>query len=211
MGACDVGFFEHQTLPKLPFGISIVVKLSDAIVDEIESQPTFTYFHHYRSVNALIDHILLRMGLLLEQNNHQYITIGASQSIPDLGKFQGRFSHKKAAYLSGLGTVGKNGLFLHQEFGARVRLGTLFTDFNGCKSNNPMEENLCNQCNVCVKSCPAQALYGLDFDVCNPDKPMLDYMACSNYMKKHFQHIGRGAVCGICMRICPIGQRRNNT
>jgi hypothetical protein len=32
---------------------------------------------------------------------------------------------------------------------------------------------------------------------------MFDAEKCSQYMKKHFQHIGRGAVCGICMEVCP--------
>ena len=29
--------------------------------------------------------------------------------------------------------MGRNGLFLHREWGARVRLGTLFTDWAGCE------------------------------------------------------------------------------
>ncbi len=30
-------------------------------------------------------------------------------------------------------------------------------------------------------------------------------------MKKQFQHIGRGAVCGICMKVCPQYQKRLHT
>ena len=32
---------------------------------------------------------------------------------------------------------------------------------------------------------------------------MFDAQKCSEYMKRKFQHIGRGAVCGICMEVCP--------
>jgi ferredoxin len=33
----------------------------------------------------------------------------------------------------------------------------------------------------------------------------MDYRARSEHMKKAYQHIGSGAVCGICMRVCPKG------
>ena len=36
---------------------------------------------------------------------------------------------------------------------------------------------------------------------------IIDAKACSDYMKKAFQHIGRGAVCGVCMRVCPKNKR----
>ena len=60
-GACDVGFAK---LPDGPFGensyaVSFVVRLSEAVVEEINGEPTHTYFHHYRTVNAFIDRVLL--------------------------------------------------------------------------------------------------------------------------------------------------------
>ena len=36
------------------YGISIAVKLSDAIIDEITDTPTHTYFHDYRTVNTFM-------------------------------------------------------------------------------------------------------------------------------------------------------------
>ena len=53
-GVSDVGFFKADG-EKLGYGVSICVRLSEAIVDEIEDEPTHTYFNHYRSVNAFID------------------------------------------------------------------------------------------------------------------------------------------------------------
>ena len=43
------------------YGISIAVKLSDAIIDEITDAPTHTYFHHYRTVNTFIDQTLFTL------------------------------------------------------------------------------------------------------------------------------------------------------
>ena len=83
------------------YGISIAVKLSDAIIDEITDAPTHTYFHHYRTVNTFIDQTLLKLGIYLEQKGYRYITVGASQSINLNGwNYNGRYSHKKLACLA---------------------------------------------------------------------------------------------------------------
>ncbi len=202
LGASDVGFAKVDDFAGFKNAISIVVKLSDAIIDEIEQKPTHTYFNHYRTVNALIDNIMLKTGLYLEQNGYKYITVAASQSINENGnEFKGRYSHKKIACLSGLGTIGKSALFLHNKYGTRVRLGTIFTncELNG---NSTMPKSICVCCDLCVKACPALAIKNIEFDGQNPDNALLDYSACSNYMKREFASIGRGAVCGICVKIC---------
>jgi len=206
LGACDIGFFKGGE-ESLGYGISVAIRLSDAIIDEISNEPTLTYFNHYRSVNALLDHIILRIGLLLQNNGHRFITVAASQSMPNIGRFNGRFSHKKAAALSGMGQVGRNCLFIHEKYGPRVRLATILTDFDGTNVSRPKEDDAksCDGCDICVRACPAQALFGQDFDINDPDAPLMDYRACSDHMKKAYQHIGRGAVCGICMRVCPKG------
>jgi ferredoxin len=219
-GASDCGIFRANGAEAgLPFGLSVVVRLSDAIVDEIGDEPTYTYFNHYRSVNYLIDQILLRAGLLLQERGARYITVAASQSRPD-SPYEGRFSHKKAACLAGLGFVGRNGLFLHADWGARVRLGTLFTDWpdaavpselatgdvNGVSRECPSVVGVsalpalhpsCAHCRACSDSCPAGAIGVAEGAV------QFDAKRCSDWMKKQYQHIGRGAVCGICMRTCP--------
>ena len=67
-GVSDVGFsyLGNADTGELQYAISIVVKLSDAIVEEISDEPTPTYFNHYRTVNAFIDRSLLEAGLFLE-------------------------------------------------------------------------------------------------------------------------------------------------
>lgn len=205
-GVSDVGFFKADG-EKLGYGVSICVRLSEAIVDEIEDEPTHTYFNHYRSVNAFIDSMLLQAGLFLQRKGYKYITVAASQSINKDGwNYSGRYSHKKAACLAGLGSVGRNSLFLHREFGSYVRLGTLFTD---CPFDCPQSEieNICNGCDICVKACPAHAIKGVDWYPGIEREKIFDPEACSNYMKSKFQKIGRGSVCGICMKVCPVNKK----
>lgn len=203
-GACDVGF-GYDEGERLPYILSIAVKLSDAVVEEIEESPTHTYFHHYRTVNAAIDRMILLAGREIEKAGYRYIPIAASQSINN-GKdgYDGRYSHKRGAYLAGLGGIGKNNLFIHKKYGTRVRLGTLLTDYP-FETAVVLKEDLCGNCRRCIEACPAGAFSGerrnglfegVDFD---PEK-------CSKYMKKEFALIGRGAVCGICMKVCKAGR-----
>ena len=207
-GASDVGFckIDDGDFGECSYAISIVVRLSESIVDEISDEPTHTYFNHYRSVNAFIDSLLLKAGLYLQKNGYKYITVAASQSINKDGwNYKGRYSHKKAATLSGLGTIGKSSMFLHKDYGAKVRLGTVVTNCEFDVSG-VVPLDLCSGCDRCVKACPSGAITGNMWHEGCEREFMFNPEKCSSYMKNHFKHIGRGAVCGICMKVCPYGK-----
>ncbi|HOJ10442.1 MAG TPA: 4Fe-4S double cluster binding domain-containing protein [Clostridiales bacterium] len=214
VGFSDVSKMLPESLKKYPYAISFGIRLSDAIIDEIEDKPTFTYFNHYRSVNALIDQIGLRIMLFLQDNGYKAYTIAASQSIPDAPEpFSGVFPHKTGAVASGQGWIGKNGLFIHREFGPRVRLGTVLTDSSNsnlgdmeCSEGNIILKSRCSSCNRCVEACPAMALTGKEWHIGMKREEIIDARACSEYMNKNFKHIGRGSVCGICIKVCPCSK-----
>lgn len=205
-GVSDVGFsyIDNADTGELKYAVSIVVRLSDAIVDEITDEPTPTYFNHYRTVNAFIDRCLLEAGLFLQSKGYRFITVAASQSMPGT-PYNGRYSHKEAARKAGLGGIGKNSLFIHKNYGTRVRLGTLFTD---CvlQGEGELERNLCSGCDKCVKACPSGAITGKEFYPGIKREEIFSPAICSDYMKKQFHHIGRGVVCGICMKVCPYSR-----
>lgn len=205
LGVSDVGFCHTQDgAGGLCNAVSIVVRLSDAIIDEIDTKPTHTYFNHYRSVNSFIDHCLLRIGLLLQKHGYRYITVASSQSINDEGwNYRGRYSHKRIATLAGLGNMGNNCLFLHRDFGAAVRLGTVFTD---CQFENPTEfpPSPCTHCNICRDMCPSGAISGRDWSY--DRESFFNPAKCSEFMKREYKNIGRGAVCGLCIKYCPYGK-----
>lgn len=206
-GATDVGFAK-VSYDSLEYAVSIVVKLSDFVISQIHTAPTYTYFNHYKSVNALIDRLGLLCGQKIEAKGGLYFPIPASQTVNGHNTYAGEYSHKKAAVYAGLGTIGRNALFLHKQYGPAVRLGTVFTNLP-LQVGEPLCEDLCDGCNLCVRSCPAQALYGKAFSWDAPDLSLLDRKACSDYMKKQFMHIGRGSVCGICMKQCVEHFRQN--
>ena len=211
-GAVDVGFAQVEDGPGgFGWAVSAVVKLSDGVVDEIQGAPTHSYFHHYRTVNFAIDQMILQAGMLLERRGYRYLPVAASQSINLDGNspFQGRYSHKKAACLAGLGTIGRSGLFLHRQFGPRVRLGTLFTDCPFPSAPAPtLPPDRCGGCRRCLEACPAGAI--LEGPV-SAAAPRIDPASCSTHMKTAYQKIGRGAVCGVCMAVCPYGKKEAKT
>ncbi len=134
LGASFVGFSniidnEAADFPSLNYAVAIGIHLSDAIIEGITDKPTYTYFHHYRTVNSLLDQIALRGVLFLQECGYNAVAVPASQTINDKADpYCGLFSHKKAAVMAGLGRIGRNGLFIHKEYGPRVRLSTILTD-----------------------------------------------------------------------------------
>ncbi len=216
MGATFVGFAEVKgktqgSFSNLHFAVSVGLRLSDAILDEISDKPTFTYFHHYRSANTLLDQITFRGLLFIQQQGFNAVAVPASQTVNDSsGPHMGIFPHKTAAVKAGLGRIGKNGLFLHDKYGPRVRLATLLTDME-LPVAGAVQKSGCHSCSRCVDACPAMALTGKEWSEGVAREELVDAKACSDYMGTKFKHIGRGSVCGICVKVCPAYKKHGVT
>ncbi|MBE7085270.1 MAG: epoxyqueuosine reductase [Clostridiales bacterium] len=200
VGFCTLKKPPLKSSPHLTHAISIAVKLSDAVLSTIDSAPTYVYFQHYRTANALLDNIAFRITQKLESYGFSALPVAASQSQGKNNPYNGVLSHKTVAVLSGLGFVGKSGLFLTEKYGSKVRLATILTNLP-VENELPVLENGCGDCNVCVNACPAGAIFG-EIPKTNGERN-IDPEKCSKYMKEHFQDIGRGSVCGICIKVCP--------
>ncbi|MBQ8323314.1 MAG: epoxyqueuosine reductase [Clostridia bacterium] len=210
LGADIVGFCAFENAPSayaptLRHALSIGVKLSDAVLATIDNAPSFVYFQHYRTANALLDQIAFRLARRIEEYGFSALPIAASQSLGKENPYRGAVPHKTVAVKAGLGFVGKSGLFLSEKYGGKVRLATVLTDLP-VESELPLLENGCGDCTACKNACPAGAIFG--------EKPTVDGERnfdpekCSKYMKEHFQDIGRGSVCGICIKVCPKNKLR---
>ena len=207
VGFSDLGEKAPAEFPHLRYAVTIVRRLSDTVVETIDGKPTIMYFHHYRTTNTKLDLLALDAVDFIEARGYSALPIAASQSTnTDKDAYKGVYSHKTAAVLSGLGYIGKNALFINPQYGSKIRLATVLTDMR-LSAEHPVMERGCGSCEICKNACPAKAITGNDYVYGNARDTVFDARRCSEHMKT-YKDIGRGAVCGICMRVCPHNQRK---
>lgn len=220
-GACVVGIADLSLLKELQiqvipidrfkYGVSIGVPLPNVAIDMIEPEnPGMLYAHAYHVANALIDSISLRIAGWIMSNGYSALIVPASLRI-DLTRQIGHLSHKAIACASGIGWIGRNGLLINPIYGPRLRLGTVLTDMP-LQPGKPMK-NQCGECRICIDSCPSKALKYSNFEY-YPTKreEIIDLEKCSarldamkSLLSKQSQ-VYAATVCGMCIKVCPIGR-----
>ena len=95
------------------------------------------------------------------------------------------FYHMPAMYLAGLGTLGLNCSIVTPQFGPRVFVTSIITDCP-LPAGQPLAEELCTRCGLCVESCPVGAIDGEGWK---------NAFACAAY-----------GCCSTCIAICPEGE-----
>lgn len=187
-------------------GISFAVKLADAVLAELVSGPTPTYFHHYDTVNRFLDQIALKLVRELERRGALAFPIPSSQTV-DETNLRGLFQHKIAATRAGLGWIGRNGLLITPEYGPRVRFATVLTDI-ALPVDEPITKSRCKGCRACVEACPAGALKGELWEVGRPREELVDAERCHTWILQNYKELTGGTVCGICIQACPWGKKQ---
>jgi ferredoxin len=83
-------------------------------------------------------------------------------------------SHKLVAQAAGLGVIGTSRNFLHRRLGAYCLLDTVLTNLEWPPDayDRPIDWNPCLQCNLCVASCPTDAIR---------QDGTFDFFACYNH------------------------------
>jgi ferredoxin len=120
-------------------------------------------------------------------------------------------SKKRMAQMGGLGSFGKNTLIISPRYGPWIRLRSIVTDAE-LVPDNPFEDDLCGECEECIRACPVGALkpYVIDPGKCllgihpsqrnAPDlKPLYERYA-PNLTKNSY------LMCTTCQRACPYGR-----
>jgi len=182
----------EKILERFDKAISLGVRLSEGILEEIQDKPTRLYFHHYRTMNSFLDQIALRLTNLIQDNGFQALPIPASQII-DWEEQKGHLSHKRIGYLAGLGWIGRNNLLVNKELGSQFRLVTILTDMP-LNIDKPTDED-CGNCLFCIDVCPARAIKETPQD--------FDHLKCFEKLKEfQRQKIVDQYICGICVKVC---------
>jgi len=110
---------------------------------------------------------------------------------------------KPLAEKSGLGFYGKHGIIISPRWGSRIVLGTIVTDLE-FPPDEP-GENLCGNCNLCMKLCPVGAI--VEPGVID-ERRCLQSLSQSVSMDEEFREIWGTRLygCSLCHSNCP----RNN-
>lgn len=177
----------------LPLAVVIALRVSRAVLSTLEDGPNLLYFHHYRQINAQLDHAATKISAEIERRGCSALPIPASQ-IVDWEKMTGQVSHKAMARLAGLGWQGRNNLLVTPQLGSQVRLATILTDFP-LTPDHPLEAD-CGSCRRCVAVCPARAI--------GETPAAFDLPACYEKLNE-FRKTRRiqQHICGVCVKACP--------
>jgi epoxyqueuosine reductase QueG len=186
--------------------VSLAVRLSDPVLDQIIDRPTPLYSQHYQKVNALLDELALRASLALQKAGGRALPLPASQVL-DAERLTSYLSHKAVAVAAGIGWQGKSLLAVSPQFGPRIRLVTVLTDLP-LTPDAPLK-NRCGGCTACTDACPAGAIRGVNTEShYDSREEALRFDRCREKILNEFvtlPHIS-GGICGVCVSVCPFGK-----
>ena len=101
-----------------------------------------------------------RLANFLERTGSKAMTVSASYPMEMSASTKGSIgevSLRHAAVAAGLGTFGRHNIVIHPKLGTRVIFSAILTSLE-LPSDIPVADDLCLQCDACVRSCPANAL-----------------------------------------------------
>jgi epoxyqueuosine reductase len=126
---------------------------------------------------------------------------------------------KPIAVQCGLGWQGKNTLLITPTHGPRVNLIAILTDAE-LAPDMPFQEDLCRDCEKCLKACPTKALSPYK---CTPTRCMVYSLECPDApeVPEDVRRLEAKLTprptpqsyleCSICMNVCPYGKPPKNS
>lgn len=176
----------------LHYAISIGVRLSARVLEDIETEPTRLYSWHYRQANIQLDKVAFQLTTMIQSQGYQALPIAASQTV-DWKRQEGHLSHRHIGVLAGHGWIGKNNLLVNPLYGSTIRYATILTDLP-LPVGKPMEFQ-CGSCRECIEACPVEALGD------NPESYNFD--KCFQKLTYFCKQRNLGLyICGICVKVC---------
>ena len=118
-----------------------------------------SYRDFYDAHNQTVEYDLTQTGYRIARylTNNGYPSINLGQDLTDYRYISSAFSFKYAAVQAGLGTIGKNGLLISPNYGARLKLTAIITEAP-LEANKVSTDIPCKDCSICIKVCPSGAL-----------------------------------------------------
>jgi epoxyqueuosine reductase QueG len=213
-----IGFADMHDLlrPHYNYRYAVVIgkKMDDKVIDSIESGPNMAYHNLYHSVNDELNFIVKNIGTVLTRKGIEFqgipATVHDSEFDSEYSKtLRLNYSHKMAATRSGVGWIGKTDLLISHQYGPRVRLASILTNYPFGEIGVPIDESHCGTCQVCVDQCPAHAANGKLWNVSVDRNDFYDPFKCRSMCRElAMRNIQKEiSLCGICISVCPIGKK----
>jgi epoxyqueuosine reductase QueG len=219
VGVADLGLLKGLPLygglsfDKFTYAISIALALPNEAVELItEDDPGMLYAHAYRASNYALDSIAMKIAAEISWRGYNSLVIPASMRV-DQAKHTGHASHKAFAWAAGLGWIGRNDMLTNPVFGSRLRFATVLTDMPLAPGKPIL--NGCGVCRLCVIKCPVKAFKYVPFEIRPTSREeIFDSDKCYQRLvrnrevliKKHHMVEHAVYICGICVKVCPIGK-----
>ncbi len=174
LGADDCGFAHIDAFAGAPRGFhpsdiykdcrSVVVFVKRIANGLKQVSPRIVYNHTNIQVLRDIDRIARDTSILIEDLGGTAVPMPCDEPYEYWDKEsktgRGLLSMRHAAMLSGMGSLGKNTLFIHKKYGNMVNIGVVLT--NLALSSDPPSRDLCIAgCTLCLTNCPSGALDGV--------------------------------------------------
>lgn len=125
--------------------------------------------------------------------------------------FPNLISLKRLAQLAGFGNFGKNALIINPKFGPWIRLGAVLTNAE-LVFDEPFEQDLCGNCDNCVKACPTNALtpYKVNADKCLVGIHLIntENVKYVEALRQYEPSLTKNAhlMCVECQKVCKYGK-----
>jgi epoxyqueuosine reductase len=179
------------------FNLNVTAPRSVSLGEESSVNP----FHEYFFTYEIMKNKAWRIIDFLQKNGFK-------------AKYSVGIPLKPIAVQCGLGWQGKNTLLITPQHGPRVNLIAVLTDAE-LEPDSPFLEDLCGECNKCMKACPAKALsaYQCQFNRClvyslecpdAPEVPETIQRLEERLTPRPTSH--SYLECSICMDVCPFGK-----
>lgn len=190
-----IGYHPRDVYPDTRSVLVVAKRLPDAVMRTRNPVP-----YSYADDTILNETQRLALDISLMLQDHQIVAVPVP-SEPYLywdeerKEGRGTISLKHAGYLAGLGVIGKNSLLINEQFGNRISLGALLLDIS-LPGDTVAEFNPCENCNVCIQSCPVKAITG----------ETVIQKLCREHSYKVTAKGYNITVCNTCRRVCPNGR-----
>ena len=193
------GFHPLDVFPNCKSVISFAVRFP---VGALLCETPIPYTRIRNSLTPKMDAIALNLCIELEKLGIVSVPVPTNESIWDTNtnRWRSIISQKHAAKAAGLGSIGRHSLLITPKFGSMVWLGCVLCDEE--IEPDEMLEGLCNNCDLCVKACSANAL----------EKQDLNQAACWDHAFGDDEKLQTWVIsCHKCRDACPYNLGTENS